>query len=57
MSTLAATKLRVTRMMQLLPTQWVVATPTRVGTLTPDGVGRQMHFIENNSNLCKNNYY
>ncbi len=39
---LAATKPRITRTMQLLPTQWVAAKPTRVGTLAPDGVGWQI---------------
>jgi hypothetical protein len=42
---LAATKPRVSRTIQLLPTRWVAAKPTRVGTLAPDGVGWQIQFI------------
>jgi hypothetical protein len=42
---LAATKPWVTRTMHLPPTQWVAATPTRVGTLAPDGVRWQIKFI------------
>jgi hypothetical protein len=38
----AATKPWVTRTMQLLPTQWGAAKPTRVGTRAPDGVGGQI---------------
>jgi hypothetical protein len=39
---LATTKPRVKRMMQLRPTRWEAAKPTRVGTLAPDGVGWQI---------------
>ncbi len=38
----AATKPWVTRTMRLLPTQWGVAKPTRVGTRALDGVGGQI---------------
>jgi hypothetical protein len=44
-------------MMRLLPTRWVAAKPTRVGTLAPDGVGWQIKLIAFFLICAKNNYY